>query len=351
MKKPSIASYFDQELLKREQDQLFTRGLRYVAHSLMVPNTNDYISLAGLNHRYVLFNYGNNDYGLISNVCLHRQARLVEGRGNAKNISCKLHCWTYSNRGDLKSKPHFKDEFNEKLKTKQLNNWNGLLFDSAKPSLDLKACGIDQYIDFSKYLYAGSESQEYNFNWKTFSEIYLENYHVYSMHPGLKKFVSAQDLEWHFGSDFSVQKVGLSQNFDQAGSDIYKKWHEMVKSEHFELPRYGAIWIYIYPNIMLEWYPNTLVISTIYPLAPQRCINHVEFFYPSELYHRNPEYFDSEKKAYMETATEDEEACVLLDQGRKSLYLSGEEENGPVESFLEAGVGHFYQHLDQQLNC
>ena len=47
----------------------------------------------------------------------------------------------------------------------------------------------------------------------------------------------------------------------------------------------------------------------------------------------------------METAIEDEEACLLLEKGRRALYLSGEEEHGPIEPFLEAGVAHFYQWL------
>ena len=47
----------------------------------------------------------------------------------------------------------------------------------------------------------------------------------------------------------------------------------------------------------------------------------------------------------METAEEDEVACTLLEKGREALYLSGEEEFGPVDSFLEAGVAGFYEFL------
>jgi len=61
-----------------------------------------------------------------------------------------------------------------------------------------------------------------------------------------------------------------------------------------------------------------------------------------------PDYFAAEKAAYMETAVEDEEACLLLEKGRRALYLSGEEEQGPIEPFLEAGVAHFYDWLAKQ---
>jgi phenylpropionate dioxygenase-like ring-hydroxylating dioxygenase large terminal subunit len=345
---PSIKSYFEQSYLEDERKNLFHKGLKYVGHKLMAPELNDYQTVSHMHDRFVLVNKGDH-HSLLSNVCLHRQAKLVEGRGNSKNISCKVHCWTYSNDGELKAAPHFQVKPNAKLETRKLSEWNGLLFDGRAPEIDLKKAGVDEYLNFKDYFYAGSESEVYNFNWKTFVEIYLENYHVFSMHPGLKKFVVPADLEWHFGEDFSIQKVGLNQDLSSAGTETYKMWHDVIaKQFNGNLPRYGAIWTFIYPNIMLEWYPHTLVVSTIHPLEPQKCVNYVEFYYPKDVYAQNPNYFETEKKVYLETAVEDDEACSLLDKGRKALYLNGEEEYGPVDSFLEAGVGKFYEHVANQ---
>ena len=47
-----------------------------------------------------------------------------------------------------------------------------------------------------------------------------------------------------------------------------------------EMPAHGAIWLTYYPNIMVEWYPHVLVISTILPRGPENCTNVVEFYYP-----------------------------------------------------------------------
>ena len=38
-----------------------------------------------------------------------------------------------------------------------------------------------------------------NYNWKTFIEVYLEDYHVGPFHPGLGQFVTCDDLSWEFG--------------------------------------------------------------------------------------------------------------------------------------------------------
>ena len=96
---------------------------------------------------------------------------------------------------------------------------------------------------------------------------------------------------------------------------------------------------------MIEWYPDIIVVSTIYPKGADACINHVEFYYPKALHESMPHYFIAEKRAYMETAEEDEEACLLLEKGRRALFSTGEEEHGPIEPFLEAGVAHFYDWL------
>ena len=45
------------------------------------------------------------------------------------------------------------------------------------------------------------EVHQCNYNWKTFIEVYLEDYHVAPFHPGLGSFVSCDDLSWDF-ADF-----------------------------------------------------------------------------------------------------------------------------------------------------
>ena len=345
---PDVSSYFDRNIMEKEIECLF-KDIRYSGHQLMVPNENDYIVLPNSNDRWALFNRGG-EYILQSNVCLHRQASLLEGRGNTKFVSCRVHCWTYDTKGQLKSSPHFRDKLVGELSQVKLKNWNGLLFEGRTPNFDLSKCGVEDHIDFSEYGYYGTETTEYGYNWKTFVEIYLENYHVFSMHPGLRKFVTPSDLEWHFGEDYSVQKVGLGSDLNTFGSETYRQWQEAVQKEYGEkLPRYGAIWIYIYPNIMIEWYPHTMAISTIYPTEPQKCVNHVEYYYKKDIYEKTPEYYQAIQKVYEETAAEDEVACLLLDRGRASLYLRGENEKGPCDPFLEAGVQHFYEYIHKRM--
>lgn len=349
-KHPKISSYFSAQNYNNEKKKLFSNKTLYVGHKLMVQNDNDYHVSNHTFDRFTLFNH-ENEFNLISNVCPHRQARLLEGSGNKKNITCGLHCWTFKNTGELKAAPHFGDKVDSKLELVNTYEWSGLLFKNKAPICDLKKLKLDKLINFDDYFYSSTESEDYNFNWKTFVEIYLENYHVFTMHPGLKHFVGPTDLEWEFGEDYSIQKVGLGKKFDKSGTETYEDWHEKIRSHYKdELPRYGAIWMFIYPNIMLEWYPNILVVSTIHPTSPRTCTNHVEFYYPKKMYKENQDYFEAEKKAYLETAIEDNEACLLLEKGRESLFQNGEHMEGPIDQFLEAGVKEFYNYLDKELS-
>src|SRR6185437_13127197 len=91
--------YFDEQLLKQEILQVFQCGPRYVGHELMVPNAGDYATLASEKEGRMLVR---NQEGieLVSNVCRHRQAKMFDGRGNARNIVCPLHRWTYDLKGE-----------------------------------------------------------------------------------------------------------------------------------------------------------------------------------------------------------------------------------------------------------
>jgi phenylpropionate dioxygenase-like ring-hydroxylating dioxygenase large terminal subunit len=194
------------------------------------------------------------------------------------------------------------------------------------------------------------EVQEYAFNWKTFIEVYLEDYHVVPFHPGLGNFVDADNLKWEFGEWYNVQTVGVNRKLAQPGTPAYHKWHEAVlRYRDGEEPPHGAIWFTYYPNIMVEWYPHVLVISTLYPRGAEACTNVVEFYYPEDIALFEREFIEAEQQAYNETAVEDDEICMRMTAGRKALYLAGENDAGPYQSPMEDGMQHFHEFLRRQL--
>ena len=51
---------------------------------------------------------------------------------------------------------------------------------------------------------------------------------------------------------------------------------------------------------------------------------------------------DCEQAAYMETAAEDDEIALRMDEGRRVLYAQGRSEVGPYQSPMEDGMQHFH---------
>jgi choline monooxygenase len=361
----SVNSYFDEALFKLEQQTLFQNGPRYVGHSLAAPNPGDFYTLPQENAGRALI-HGKNGIELVSNVCRHRQALILQGKGsiasNASgglgNLVCPLHNWTYDTSGQnlgqamgqLIAAPHFACDPALHLHNYKLQAWNGLLFEDngRNVAADMAQLGPRADLDFTGYKLDHVEMHECNYNWKTFIEVYLEDYHVGPFHPGLGNFVTTGDLQWEFKPDYSVQTVGVANRLGHAGSAIYERWQTALlnyqKDNHNGAPpKFGAIWLTYYPHIMIEWYPHVLTVSTLHPIGPQKTINMVEFFYPEEIAEFEREFVEAQSAAYMETCIEDDEIALRMDAGRKALIQRGDNEVGPYQSPMEDGMQEFHQ--------
>ncbi len=345
-----VSAYFDDALHQRELEILFRNGPGYIGHELIVPNTGDYFALPAEKEGRLLVR-GEQGIELLSNVCRHRQSVMLNGRGNTGNIVCPLHRWTYDLEGRLLGAPHFEQQPCLNLGRSPLQNWNGLLFSSKRDvAADLERAGVRGKLNFSGYMLDHVEVHECAYNWKSFIEVYLEDYHVEPFHPGLGKFVECGDLNWEFGDWWSVQTVGVHQGLGKPGSSIYRRWHEQVlKYRNGQPPEHGAIWLTYYPNVMVEWYPHVLVVSHLVPRGPRHTTNIVEFYYPEEIVLFEREFVEAERAAYMETCAEDDEIALRMDAGRKVLLDRGDNEVGPYQSPMEDGMQHFHEFLRARL--
>jgi choline monooxygenase len=354
-----VSSYFDEALFTREIELLFQRGPRYVGHQLAVPNEGDYYALPQEGGGRALLRTPRG-VELISNVCRHRQAVILKDRGSLRpnaassgNIVCPLHRWTYSGgngspAGVLLGAPHFPQDPCLDLNNYPLQEWNGLLFE-ARPGCpdveaDLAGMGPRADLDFTGMVLDRVEMHECNYNWKTFIEVYLEDYHVGPFHPGLGNMVTCDDLRWEFNENYSVQTVGVANRLGKAGSPVYERWQNaLLKYRDGKQPKYGAIWLTYYPHIMVEWYPHVLTVSTLHPMAPQKTMNMVEFYYPEEIWAFEREFVEAQQAAYMETCVEDDEIAERMDAGRRALMNRGDNEIGPYQSPMEDGMQHFHE--------
>jgi nitrite reductase/ring-hydroxylating ferredoxin subunit len=163
-----VSWYFEQRMLELEQKLLFQNGPGYIGHELMVPNLGDYHTLAWMDHAKVLVR---NPRGveLLSNICRHRQAIMLEGRGNARVIVCPLHRWTYDTRGVLLGAPHFPSAPASSLH--QTGSELERLAVRRRAMSPRTRAELSKPISFSGTYSTGKSTC--NYNWKTFIEVYL----------------------------------------------------------------------------------------------------------------------------------------------------------------------------------
>ena len=338
--------YFDPRISDLERRLLFDAGPGYVGHELMVPNTGDHYVLDWQDRAHVLVRNASG-IELLSNVCRHRQATLLEGRGNVRSIVCPLHRWAYGLDGRLLSAPHFPERPCLDLDRKSLENWNGLLFSGPRhASVDLAHLGCIEDLSFSGYKFVRSETTEYQFNWKTFIEVYLEDYHVEPFHPGLRNFVDCREVQWEMGQWYNVQTVPIKRGLQRAGTPVYREWQKHILAQSGGVsPKLGAIWLLYYPNIMVEWYPYVLIVSTVIPRSADSCSNVVEFYFPEHIVEDDRDLVEAECRAYNETALEDQLICDRMTHGRRTLYQRGLNQFGPYQTPMEDGLRHFHEFL------
>ena len=338
-----VSWYFDDKVFDLEKRLIFDAGPGYVGHELMVPEVGSYRSLEWLDHSRLLIRNADG-FHQMSNICRHRQAIMLQGSGRTGHIVCPIHRWTYDQQGKLLGAPHFDQNPCLNLRRQPLENWQGLLFKGPRSAnADLAGMRVAQELDFSGYKLEHVEIHECKYNWKTFIEVYLEDYHVAPYHPGLGNFVTCDDLTWQFGDWYSVQRVGIT-NLAKPGSASYAKWHQAVLDYYGgQMPPHGAIWLTYYPNVMVEWYPHVLVVSTLIPRDVNHTTNVVEFYYPEEIMEFEPDFVKAEQAAYMETAIEDDDIGERMDRGRWALLQDGRNEMGPYQSPFEDGMQHFHE--------
>jgi len=356
--------YSDPKICELEKKIIFSKfSINYVGHELMVPELNDYFVLP---NGIEILSHNKNGIEIVSNICRHHQAVMLEGRGNSSKLICPIHQWCYGNDGSLLRAPNFHlHDFESlggkaclNLPIKKLQNWKGLLF-SGDFNLDQmfaggktdksKSAACLEALDFKNYAYSNTTSVQYEFNWKVFIDNYLDDYHVQSFHPGLRSVVDCNEISWEFSEHYSIQGVGVQKKRIK-GSIAYQNWYDaLVKNFNYFSSQFGAVWFLLYPNIMIEHYPEMLTISVVTPIGPEKCVNTVSFFYPEEILKKHPEIVRLSQLAYQETAIEDQEICDRIFKGKKALAQNNINDIGPCHSPSEDGIPYFHDYLLKKL--
>jgi hypothetical protein len=117
-------------------------------------------------------------------------------RQTASNIVCPLHRWTYDLDGQLLGAPHSRRIPLPHLGATRRAELERPVVRGQRPRRRRRSgeAGPARRARLQRLHVRHVEVHECDYNWKTFIEVYLEDYHVAPFHPGLGSFVSCDDL-------------------------------------------------------------------------------------------------------------------------------------------------------------
>ena len=349
-----VRSYFDPDLFARERKRLFGAARATSATSWPVPELGDYYALPQEGEGRALVRTPDG-LQLISNVCRHRQAVMLRAAATpAANIVCPLHRWTYDLDGQLIGAPHFADDPCLNLANYPLQTWNGMVFDGPAAgaardvAAELAGLGPTADLDFSGYVFDSVKLHECDYNWKTFIEVYLEDYHVAPFHPGLGQFVTCEDLRWEFGAAPLGADGRAQERARQAGlARLPQVARRRARLPRGPLRRPGAA-----PRRDLA----DLLPGDDGRVVPARAgrldagsrgaaedAQRRRVLLPRGHRAFEREFVEAEQAAYWETCAEDDEIALRMDAGRRALLERGDDEFGPYQSPMEDGMQQFHE--------
>jgi choline monooxygenase len=223
------------------------------------------------------------------NVCRHRAGPPAEGCGSRKLFRCAYHGWTYDLDGRLISateiegvKGFHPEDF--ALAPVRTEEWFNLLF----VNLDPQATPLLQTLGelprqagrfpFTKMKLFERRRYEMKCNWKTYVDNYLEGYHLPSVHPGLNKELDFNSyvVEPHPGYVRQFSPIRGAQPGDTTPRR-YRDAHQDLTTDYF----------WIFPNWMLNCYPDNVSLNIVLPLEPERTRAIFEWYLP-EKEHTSP---------------------------------------------------------------
>jgi choline monooxygenase len=282
-----------------------------------------------------------------SNVCRHRAGPIALGSGCKNVLRCQYHGWTYALDGRLIGTPdvdgvEFFDRSAMGMVPLRCETWGQFIF----VNFDLHAEPLSAYLGkipgqargFQFDSLESAERRDYviDCNWKVYVDNYLEGYHIPIAHPGLMKEI-----------DYAQYRTDTFRYYSQQFAPIRAMKPEN-SGERLYAPGSGlqeALYFWIFPNLMLNIYPDNISTNVIVPLAQEKTLTIFEWFFQDVASQKSRERIQRAVAFSDEVQQEDIGLCEHVQRGlRSSTY-----DRGRYSVKRENGVHHFHMLLNEFL--
>jgi choline monooxygenase len=335
--------YLDPAVYDLEMERIFARTWQPVARLGDLSKPGDFVTADIAGEPIVATCDLNGQLRAYYNVCPHRAGALARGKGNRKSLQCLYHGWTFGLDGKLERAPGMDGTQDFETRHFCLNEvstatWGPYLFVNLDPNaLPLEAMWGDLFsqtsgINLNEWRLVESAEYLVDCNWKVYMDNYAEGYHVPMAHPSLNREVNLDEMYVDVYRFHSTQWAPVKSGGNRA-------------KRRYPNPQPGDMIRYhvVFPNFMIDDYPDNLSVNTIKPVSIDKTLLTFEWFFREEL---SEEQVEGMVKMADEIQYEDIEICEYVQQNLKSRSYR----TGRFSARHENGVHHFQALVHEFVN-
>jgi phenylpropionate dioxygenase-like ring-hydroxylating dioxygenase large terminal subunit len=338
--------YTDPGILALERRRIFTRCWQPAGHAASVVTPGSLLACDLAGEPVLLTRAPDGELRAMSNVCRHRGSELCTGHGQANVIRCPYHGWTYTLDGGLHGAPEFEgvrdwDRAAVRLPQFRAETWGPYVFacqDPAAPALaevfgripaETAALGCP----LEGLRFSARRDYVIECNWKIYVDNYLEGYHLPAAHPSLFRELDyaryrVETFRYYSSQIAPIKARGTGENASP------RRYTYADDSQQ-------ALYYWVFPNYMLNIYPDNLSLNVIVPLGPDKTLTIFEWFSYGDtpVAQETIDFSD-------EIQQEDIRICESVQRGLRSLHY----DRGRFSVKRENGVHHFHGLVAEFLN-
>ncbi|MER7730361.1 aromatic ring-hydroxylating dioxygenase subunit alpha [Streptomyces erythrochromogenes] len=281
--------YTDPAIAAAETRHVFAASWQLVCHESDLPDPGSRLAATVADREVVVVRTEDGGLAAHLNVCRHRGTRLVTNPEPAgKAIRCPYHGWTYRLDGSLVGAPEARqipclDKPSLGLFPARAESFLGFVFVNLDPDavpLAESCAGLAEAVGH----YAGADlvpvgrarihdlagAEVQHANWKVAVDNYLEGYHVPVAHPGLMRLLDYQGYTCEIEESYALFASPLR---DKPSSNWAERLYQRIAAPMPGLAEADRrIWRYavIYPNTLIDFYPDHVLAWTALPTAVDR---------------------------------------------------------------------------------
>jgi choline monooxygenase len=331
--------YIDPSVLEREKKGIFSQTWQIVGRRDQLAKPGDFFTAELVGEPLLLVRDQAGKLRGFFNVCRHRAGPPATGCGSRKVFRCGYHGWTYGLDGRLLNAPEFEgakdfraEEFGlVPVRAEEWGAWVFVNLDNEAPPLitslnELPHQTANRNLDQLKLHSRRDYVMECN--WKVYVDNYLEGYHLPSVHPSLNREL-----------DYGKYDTETYERHSRQWSPIRGPENEAAVERRYKQSEgdMAADYFWIFPNWMLNCYPDNVSLNIIVPLSAEKTLAIFEWYFPEDV--MKSDVPENTIKFSDEIQVEDGSICETVHRNLKSRSYT----RGRFSVKQEKCVHHFHR--------